>query len=96
MEVYNKIDIKKVHQALDQDEELRNFTLALKEQIDKTIVQENEATPQNLQDRRFDSLSRLIAHGSQCSAVYFSGEKILVAFNELHAGNKNSNNSINN
>lgn len=84
------LEKKQVQTAIDGNTGLQDFTKSFKERVNATITQENKATPQNLQNRRFDSLSRLIAYNSQCSAVCFDGEKILVAFNEQHHENSNS------
>ncbi|MCC8369076.1 MAG: hypothetical protein LN573_03270 [Rickettsia endosymbiont of Oxypoda opaca] len=81
-----------MQEAIDNNQGLQAFTRDFGKHINSTITRESEATPQNLQDRRLDSLSRLIACYSQCSAVCFDGEKILVAFNETHKGNQNTKN----
>lgn len=88
VEVYKEgIKLSEVQKEIDNSEKLRNFTIAFKNHVNETTRRENEVDWQN---RRFDSLSRLITLNSQCAAVCHDGERILVAFNELNYKSKSS------
>ncbi|WP_039459467.1 hypothetical protein [Candidatus Jidaibacter acanthamoebae] len=54
-------------------------------------IQKRSRQQDNKLQRRLDSLARLLQLNSECSAVCFDGEKILIASNEFFIGSKDSN-----
>lgn len=91
VEVYKKgIKLSEVQKEIDNSEKLQKFTKAFESHVNTTTRKENKADDTNWENRRFDSLSRLITLNSQCAAVCYDGEQILVAFNELNHKGKNS------
>lgn len=81
-----------VQQKIDGNDKLQKFTKAFEYHVNTTTRKENKADDTNWQNRRFDSLSRFILLNSQCAAVCYDGEQILVAFNELNYSSKKANN----
>lgn len=53
-------------------------------------IQKKSRQPHEVLHRRLDSLARLLQLNSECSAVCFDGEKILIASNEFFIGSKDS------